>query len=90
MTDSRQDIVLLSHGGGGGRTKQLLRDVILPALGYDGSEKLDDAAYVETAGREVAVTTDSYVVRPLFFPGGDIGRLAVSGTVNDLAMQGAA
>ena len=90
MTDSRQDLVLLAHGGGGGRTKQLLRDVILPALGYDGSEKLDDAAYVETPGREVALTTDSYVVRPLFFPGGDIGRLAVSGTVNDLAMQGAA
>ena len=83
-------IILLSHGGGGGRTKQLLHDVILPALGYDGTEKLDDAAYVETAGSDLAITTDSYVVRPLFFPGGDIGRLAVSGTVNDLAMQGAA
>jgi hydrogenase expression/formation protein HypE len=89
MSQTTPELVLLSHGGGGGRTKQLLHDVILPALGYDGSEKLDDAACLDVPERDLAITTDSYVVRPLFFPGGDIGRLAVCGTVNDLAMQGA-
>ncbi|MBU1694834.1 MAG: hydrogenase expression/formation protein HypE [Verrucomicrobia bacterium] len=89
MNEPTPELVLLSHGGGGGRTKQLLHDIILPALGYDGSEKLDDAACLDVPERDLAITTDSYVVRPLFFPGGDIGRLAVSGTVNDLAMQGA-
>lgn len=84
-----EDIILLSHGGGGSRTGDLLKSVILPALDNPVLRQLDDAACVSVAGSELAFTTDSYVVKPLFFPGGDIGRLAVCGTVNDLAMQGA-
>lgn len=84
-----EDIILLSHGGGGSRTGDLLKSVILPALDNPVLRQLDDAACVSVPGTELAFTTDSYVVKPLFFPGGDIGRLAVCGTVNDLAMQGA-
>ena len=79
----------MAHGGGGLRSRQLLQDVILPELGNDILLQLDDAACVPSPGPDLALTTDSYVVRPLFFPGGDIGRLAVCGTANDLAMQGA-
>jgi len=82
-------IILMSHGGGGRRTQQLLHDHILAPLDNPILRQMDDAACLDLAGAELAITTDSYVVRPLFFPGGDIGRLAVSGTVNDLAMQGA-
>jgi len=83
------EIILMSHGGGGTRTGELLRDVILPEIGNDILLKLDDAACVPSPGEELVITTDSYVIRPLVFPGGDIGKLAVCGTVNDLAMQGA-
>ncbi len=86
--------VLLAHGGGGRLMHQLLDTLILPTLGMDGGRPLHDAALLDELcsdappGR-LAFTTDSYVVRPLFFPGGDIGSLAVCGTVNDLAMAGA-
>jgi hydrogenase expression/formation protein HypE len=80
--------VVLGHGSGGRLSHDLLTRVILPALGEIAPRTLDDSAVVET-GAQSAFTTDSYVVRPLFFPGGDIGRLAVCGTVNDLAMIGA-
>lgn len=80
------DIILLDHGEGGAATDGLVRDVFLSHFG--APPVLEDAAVVEGAGR-VALTTDSFVVRPLFFPGGDIGTLAISGTVNDLAMSGA-
>ncbi len=83
------DVILMSHGGGGRRTQQLLRDIILPPLANPILDQMDDAASLTLAGADLAVTTDSYVIRPLFFPGGDIGRLCVCGTVNDLAMQGA-
>ncbi|OQA25339.1 MAG: Hydrogenase expression/formation protein HypE [Verrucomicrobia bacterium ADurb.Bin345] len=83
------DIILLSHGGGGTKTSELLKEVILPALENPVLARLDDAACLDLPSAELAFTTDSYVVKPLFFPGGDIGRLAVCGTVNDLAMQGA-
>ncbi len=84
------DRVLLGHGSGGQLSAALLRDVIGPALG-DASPggPLNDAAVVETPGGRLAFTTDSFVVSPLEFPGGDIGELAVNGTVNDLAMMGA-
>ncbi len=85
---SADDIILLSHGGGGTRTSELLKSVILPVLDNPVLAKLDDAACLSLPSSELAFTTDSYVVKPLFFPGGDIGRLAVCGTVNDLAMQG--
>ncbi|MDO9541975.1 MAG: hydrogenase expression/formation protein HypE [Kiritimatiellia bacterium] len=83
------DIVLLSHGGGGLRSRQLIRDMIVRHLGNPILNELDDGAYLSIAEKDLVFTTDSFVVRPLFFPGGDIGNLAVCGTVNDLAMMGA-
>ena len=80
--------IQLGHGGGGRLSRQLLADLLVPALGpSDGV--LHDAARLLSPGQQLAFTTDSYVVRPLFFPGGDIGRLSVFGSVNDLAMAGA-
>jgi len=83
-----QTTILLAHGGGGRLMDELLRRVILPKLSQT-PQPLLDAAYVETGAGPVCFTTDSFVVRPLFFPGGDIGKLAVCGTVNDLAVAGA-
>ena len=83
-----EEVVLLAHGGGGTRTRALIDDVILRVLNNPILARLDDSACVELAGAELVFTTDSYVVDPLFFPGGDIGRLAACGTVNDLVMQG--
>lgn len=82
--------VLLGHGSGGKLTQQLIRDVFVPILGR-GSElsRLGDAAVVEVGGQRLAFTTDAFVVTPAFFPGSNIGELAVNGTVNDLAMMGA-
>ncbi len=77
--------VMLDHGEGGAATWRLVRDLFLRHLG--APRVLEDAAVVD-AGERVAFTTDTFVVRPLFFPGGDIGRLAVTGTVNDLAVMG--
>jgi hydrogenase expression/formation protein HypE len=84
-----QERVVLGHGSGGRLSRDLLERVILPALGDCAPRTLDDSAIIEIGEGRLAFTTDSYVVRPLFFPGGDIGRLAVCGTVNDLAMIGA-
>jgi len=82
--------VLLGHGSGGQLSAALMRDVIAPALAaVTPGGPLNDAAVVEVAGQRLAFTTDSFVVSPLEFPGGDIGELAVNGTVNDLAMMGA-
>ena len=84
--------VLLGHGSGGQLSAALMRDVIGPALAVAGGAAegpLNDAAVVDVAGSRLAFTTDSFVVSPLEFPGGDIGELAVFGTVNDLAMMGA-
>lgn len=80
--------ILLSHGGGGTFTKELIENVVVSAFRNETLETLDDAACVHVAGEDLVFTTDSYVVDPLFFPGGDIGKLAVCGTANDLAMQG--
>ncbi len=81
--------VLLAHGGGGKLMHQLLGKLVLPAFKNTLSEPQHDSAVFEIGGQRLAFTTDSYVVRPLFFPGGDLGTLAVHGTVNDLAMSGA-
>ncbi|MBN1269450.1 MAG: hydrogenase expression/formation protein HypE [Kiritimatiellae bacterium] len=81
--------VQLAHGGGGTLMRQLIEKMFLPALGNPLLDALGDSAVLELNGQRLAFTTDSYVVRPLFFPGGDIGSLAVNGTVNDLAMSGA-
>ena len=87
--DSADDIILLGHGGGGLLTSRLIRERILPHLRNPVLERLDDGACITVPEEDLVLTTDSYVVDPLFFPGGDIGTLAVCGTVNDLAMQGA-
>ncbi len=79
----------MAHGSGGRATHQLLRELFLPALDNEVLRALDDSALLTPKGGRLAFTTDSYVVKPLFFPGGDIGRLALCGTVNDLAMMGA-
>lgn len=81
--------VLLAHGGGGQLMHQLIEKMFVPAFGNARLDARHDGAVLETGARCLAFTTDSYVVRPLFFPGGDIGTLAVNGTVNDLAMCGA-
>ncbi|MGA2801471.1 MAG: hydrogenase expression/formation protein HypE [Verrucomicrobiota bacterium] len=81
--------VLLAHGGGGRLMHQLIGKMFLTAFHNPILETQHDAAVVELTGKRIAFTTDSYVVRPLFFPGGDIGSMAVHGTVNDLAMAGA-
>ena len=81
--------ISIAHGGGGTRMIELLRETIFPLLGEDVLLDAEDAAVLALPGGRVALTTDSFVVKPLFFPGGDIGKLAVCGTVNDLAMVGA-
>ncbi|MFJ8632401.1 hydrogenase expression/formation protein HypE [Streptomyces sp. NPDC093568] len=81
------EVVLLGHGAGGRLTAELLDRLILPALD-GGAGPMEDAALLP-GYRELVISTDSFVVSPLFFPGGDIGSLAVHGTVNDLAMRGA-
>ena len=81
--------IVLAHGGGGALTDELIRGLVLPALGNEVLNRLTDSAVLAVGGVGVAMTTDGYVVQPLEFPGGDIGRLAVCGTVNDLAMSGA-
>lgn len=81
--------ILLGHGSGGRLAQRLLDELILPAFHNPILDRRDDQAVVAVEAGRVAFTTDSFVVTPLFFPGGDIGRLAVHGTVNDLAMAGA-
>jgi len=80
--------ITLAHGSGGQAYRELVQEVFLPAFSNDILRPLTDSA-VCSAGEKIAMTTDSYVIKPLFFPGGDIGRLCVSGTVNDLAVSGA-
>jgi hydrogenase expression/formation protein HypE len=84
-----QEKVLLGHGSGGRLSAELLRRVFLPAFQNPALNSLNDQALVSVDGVRLAFTTDSFVVKPLFFPGGDIGSLAVHGTINDLAMGGA-
>lgn len=83
------DLILLGHGSGGKLSHQLLDDLIIPNLSQVPPSGQNDAALLEIGGARLAFTTDSYVVDPIFFPGGNIGDLAVNGTVNDLAMMGA-
>jgi hydrogenase expression/formation protein HypE len=83
------DTIVMAHGGGGRMTAHLLSSVFLPVFANDVLLAMEDQATVEVGNARVAITTDAFVVRPIFFPGGDIGRLAVSGTVNDLVVGGA-
>jgi hydrogenase expression/formation protein HypE len=80
--------ILLAHGSGGRLSRELVAKILYPALANPVLAKMDDSAVLEIKGR-LAFTTDSFVVQPIFFPGGDIGKLAVCGTVNDLAVAGA-
>jgi hydrogenase expression/formation protein HypE len=84
-----RDIVELAHGGGGRKTSRLIETVFAPAFRNPYLEPLGDGAVVTVGSERLAFTTDTFVVKPAFFPGGDIGSLAVHGTVNDLAMCGA-
>ncbi|MFE5634435.1 hydrogenase expression/formation protein HypE [Streptomyces sp. NPDC056463] len=84
-----QPRVVMGHGGGGALSAELVEHVFAPAFGGPALSVTTDAATVELGGARLAFSTDSFVVRPLFFPGGSIGDLAVNGTVNDLAMSGA-
>jgi hydrogenase expression/formation protein HypE len=81
--------VLLAHGGGGKLTEQMIQKMFLPQFQNEFLEPLHDGAILSLNGVRLAFSTDSYVVNPIFFPGGDIGKLAINGTVNDLAMCGA-
>lgn len=81
--------IILGHGGGGKLSAELVEHLFLPAFRNEQLEGLGDAAVFNINGARLAMSTDSFVVRPLFFPGGNIGELAVNGTVNDIAMSGA-
>ncbi len=89
MSSFQESLILLAHGGGGDQTNSLIKDLILSKFANPILEQLDDSACLTLPSNQVVFTTDSYVVNPLFFPGGDIGKLAACGTLNDLAMQGA-
>jgi len=85
----RDERITLVHGAGGKATRNLVEAVFLEELGNPLLEPLGDSALLEAGGTKLAFTTDAHVVQPLFFPGGDIGSLAVNGTVNDIAVSGA-
>lgn len=89
VTNKRNNKITLAHGSGGKLTHELIRKLFLPSFNNEILSLLGDSALLQVNGTRLAFTTDSYVVKPIFFPGGDIGRLAVSGTVNDLAVVGA-
>jgi hydrogenase expression/formation protein HypE len=89
MSPGTNDKILLAHGGGGQLSDQLIRKHILPRFSNNTLAELTDAAKLDLDSKSVCFTTDSYVVKPLFFNGGDIGKLAVCGTINDLAVSGA-
>lgn len=85
----RSDRILLAHGSGGTMMRELIEEIIVPDFDDDELKRLDDAASLAFPAGRLAFSTDTYVVNPIFFPGGDIGRLAVCGTVNDVATSGA-
>jgi hydrogenase expression/formation protein HypE len=89
MPHPPEERILLAHGEGARLTRRLIRELLLEALDNDYLRPLSDGALLPTVAGRLVMTTDSYVVSPLFFPGGDIGKLAVNGTVNDLAVCGA-
>jgi hydrogenase expression/formation protein HypE len=85
----RADRILLAHGSGGTMMRELIEEVFVARFGDDALARMDDAASLTLPPGRIAMSTDTYVVTPLFFPGGDIGHLAVAGTVNDVATAGA-
>lgn len=89
ISKNKDDKILLGHGSGGTLMHSLIKELILPELRNSYLKKLTDAAVLSLKNKKIAFTTDSYVIKPIFFPGGDIGKLAVCGTVNDLVAMGA-
>jgi hydrogenase expression/formation protein HypE len=85
----REQRVNMAHGAGGKATQGMIEGLFLPAFGSEALEAMGDAGAVSVDDTELALTTDSFVVKPIRFPGGSIGELAVNGTVNDLAVAGA-
>src|SRR5688572_16458647 len=85
----RDPQIEMAHGAGGKATRRLVEGLLVPLFEGARGEPLGDAAFIDVAGARVAFTADSFVVRPLRFPGGSIGELAVNGTVNDLAVAAA-
>ncbi|MDD5617907.1 MAG: hydrogenase expression/formation protein HypE, partial [Candidatus Omnitrophica bacterium] len=85
----KRDRITLSHGSGGSLMADLINEIFVGNFGNKTLNQLDDAAKLDIPGNKIAFTTDSYVVKPLFFPGGDIGKLAICGTLNDLSVMGA-
>lgn len=83
------DTIIMGHGGGGKLSAELVEHLFLPAFGNPALNSLGDSSVIDLNGQRLAFSTDSFVVQPLFFPGGTIGELAVNGTVNDIAMSGA-
>src|SRR4051794_30690025 len=86
---ANRERIVLGHGSGGKLSAELIASVFLPAFANDVLSRLEDQAVLRVGSEILAFTTDAFVVTPIVFPGGDIGRLAVHGTVNDLAMSGA-
>ena len=86
---TEHDTIQLSHGSGGKLTNELISKLFVWAFDNPALRKQDDQAVIEIGDRKLSFTTDSFVVDPIFFPGGDIGELAVNGTVNDICMNGA-
>ncbi len=84
-----KDKIKIEHGNGGKQSYKIIQEIIMPNFKNPILEQLDDAGVLEIGRKKIAFSTDGYVVSPIFFPGGDIGRLAVNGTVNDLSMVGA-
>jgi len=85
----KKDTILLDHGSGGKMSHLLITDLVLPIFDNPILSPLHDGAVLDIDGKRLAFSTDTFVVDPIFFPGGSIGDLAVNGTVNDLAMCGA-
>ena len=85
----RYQYITMAHGGGGRLMHELIEKIFANAFSSSDPDSAHDSAIIEPFSEKLAFTTDSYVVQPIFFPGGDIGKLAVCGTVNDLAMSGA-
>ncbi len=89
IPSTTSNVIRLGHGSGGKMTASLIENVFLPIVGNELLNQLDDAAVATINDTPLAITTDAYVVSPIFFPGGDIGSLSIHGTVNDLSMRGA-
>ncbi|MCL5674621.1 MAG: hydrogenase expression/formation protein HypE [Candidatus Omnitrophica bacterium] len=89
MNNKKQTQVTISMGAGGKQSLELLKNVVLPVCGNEFLNRLDDSAEILLGGERIAYTTDSYTIKPIFFPGGDIGKISVCGTCNDLSVKGA-